>query len=43
MNFDKEPELITRLIQFVHKDIDQLKKENAELQKQIAEMQQNQK
>ena len=43
MNFDKEPELITRLIQFVHKDIEQLKKENAELQKQIAELQQNQK
>lgn len=40
---DKEPELITRLIQFVHRDVEQLKKEKAQLQKQIEELQQNQK
>ncbi len=43
MYVDPETELVTRLIQYVHMDIDKLKKENAKLQKEIEELKQNQK
>ena len=40
MYLDQETELVTRLIQYVHMDIDKLKKEKAKLQKQIEELRQ---
>ena len=43
MYLDQETELVTRLIQYVHMDIDKLKKEKAKLQKEIEELRQIQK